>query len=61
MQDPPFHTRGTAEIDIEISSAFGGRFVQPSSVLMIHREVAELNDVALTNKTKDKSEQGDVF
>ena len=28
---------------------------------MIHREVAELKDAALTNKTKDKVDQGDVF
>ena len=28
---------------------------------MIHREVAELKDAALTNKTTDKVDQGDVF
>ena len=28
---------------------------------MMHREVAELKDAALTNKTKDKVDQGDVF
>ena len=28
---------------------------------MMHREVAELKDVVLTNKTKDKVDQGDVF
>ena len=28
---------------------------------MIQKEVAELKDAALTNKTKDKVDQGDVF
>ena len=28
---------------------------------MMHREVAELKDAALTNKTKDKADEGDVF
>ena len=28
---------------------------------MIHSKVAELKDVVLTNKTKDKVDQGDVF
>ena len=37
------------------------RAVGAKEIKMIHREVAELKDAALTNKTTDKVDQGDVF